>query len=69
METLTPLPRPSGWFFSLAATWLVLVSLVASLLRADPMPLWRDLRVDTWAYLILLAAVLRAVFLVELYRA
>jgi prolipoprotein diacylglyceryltransferase len=54
METLTPLPRPSGWFFSLAASWLVLVSLVASLLRADPTPLWRELRVDTWAYLILL---------------
>ncbi len=52
METLTPLPRPSGWLFSLAASWLVLVSLVTSLLRVDPVPLWRDLRVDTMAYLI-----------------
>jgi phosphatidylglycerol:prolipoprotein diacylglycerol transferase len=52
METLTPLPRPSGWLFSLAATWVVLISLVTSLLRVDPMPLWRDLRMDTLAYLI-----------------
>jgi prolipoprotein diacylglyceryltransferase len=54
METLTPLPRPSGWLFSLAASWLVLVCLVASLLRADPMPMWRELRVSTWSYLALL---------------
>ncbi len=54
METLTPLPRPSGWLASLALSWLVLVSLVASLLRADPTPLWRDLRIDTWVYLVLL---------------
>ena len=52
METLTPLPRPSGWLFSLAASWLVLVSLVASLLRIDPMPLWNNLRMDTLAYLL-----------------
>jgi prolipoprotein diacylglyceryltransferase len=54
METLTPLPRPSGWLFSLAATWLVLVSLAATLLRADPTPIWKEMRMDTWAYLILL---------------
>ncbi len=54
METLTPLPRPSGWLFSLATAWLVLVSLVASLLRVDPIQTWNDLRVDTWIYLVLL---------------
>lgn len=54
METLTPLPRPSGWLCSLGVSWLVLVSLVASFLRVDPTPLWNDLRLDTWVYLVLL---------------
>jgi len=54
METLVPLPRPSGWLSSLALSWLVLVSLVASFLRADPMQMWRGVRLDTWVYLVLL---------------
>ncbi len=54
METLTPLPRPSGWLSSLGTSWLVLVSLVASFLRTDPVPLWNGLRLDTWVYLVLL---------------
>lgn len=52
METLTPLPRPSGWFFSLAVSWLALISLVASFLRADPTPAWRGLRLDTMVDLV-----------------
>ena len=54
LESLIPLPRPAGWLFSLAATWLVLVGLAASLLRADPAPLWNGFRHETWVYLILL---------------
>ncbi|WP_303773213.1 prolipoprotein diacylglyceryl transferase [Anaerolinea thermophila] len=53
MEALIPIPRPSGWLSSLALTWLTLVGLVASLFRADPMPRWNNLRVDTWVYLVL----------------
>lgn len=53
MEVLIPIPRPSGWLSSLALTWLVLVNLVASLFRADSMPIWNHFRVDTWAYLLL----------------
>jgi len=53
LEQLTPMPRPAGWLFSLAASWLALVNLVASLLRADPAPRWGELRADSWLNLIL----------------
>lgn len=53
LELLTPMPRPAGWLFSLAASWLSLVSLVASLLRADPALRWGQLRADTWLNLVL----------------
>ena len=53
LELLTPMPRPAGWLFSLAASWLSLVNLVASLLRADPAPRWGQLRADTWLNLVL----------------
>lgn len=53
MERLTPLPRPSGWLFCLAASWLTLVGLVTSLLRADPQPIWHQLRLESWTYVAL----------------
>jgi hypothetical protein len=54
MERLIPLPRPSGWLFSLAAAWYIVVSLVVSLLRADPQPAWRAFHLDTLGNLIAL---------------
>jgi phosphatidylglycerol---prolipoprotein diacylglyceryl transferase len=53
LELLTPIPRPAGWLFSLAAVWMALVNLIATLLRADPAPLWGRLRADTWINLFL----------------
>ena len=49
MELRVPLPRPSGWLSSLAATWLIAIDLVVSLLRADPAPRLEGLglRLDT----------------------
>lgn len=58
MENLMPLPRPSGWLFSLAASWFVVVDLVVSLLRADPQPLLGRLRLATLADLVALAITL-----------
>jgi phosphatidylglycerol:prolipoprotein diacylglycerol transferase len=55
MERMMPLPRPSGWLFSLAASWYVIVDLVVSLLRADPQPSWGRLHFDTLGNLVLLA--------------
>ena len=55
MERLVLLPRPSGWLSSLASTWFVTVALVVSLLRADPVPTWGGLHLDTLEDLILLA--------------
>lgn len=58
MEQLAPLPRPSGWLASLAATWLVAVALVVSLLRADPVPPWGPFHAETLEFLVLLASFL-----------
>jgi len=61
MEYLIRIPRPSGWLFSLAAAWYAAVDLVVSLLRADPLPVWRGMRLDTLGNLVILALCL-AVF-------
>lgn len=58
LETLTPVPRPAGWFSTLAGTWVVVVGLAASLLRSDPAPLWHNLRLDTWTNLVWLVVFL-----------
>jgi phosphatidylglycerol:prolipoprotein diacylglycerol transferase len=55
MERLIPLPRPSGWLFSLAATWYIVVDLVVSLLRSDPQPSWGVFHLDTLGNLVALA--------------
>lgn len=55
MERLILLPRPSGWLFSLAATWYIVVNLVVSLLRADPQPSWGGFHLDTLGNLVALA--------------
>ena len=57
LEMLTPLPRPSGWLASLATAWFMVVYLVISLLRVDPVPTWGQgqIHVDTLGSLILLA--------------
>jgi phosphatidylglycerol:prolipoprotein diacylglycerol transferase len=58
MERLVPLPRPSGWLFSLAAAWFIVVDLVVSLLRTDPLPTWGLVRLVTLADLIALVLAL-----------
>ncbi len=55
MERLIPIPRPSGWLFSLAATWYIVVDLVVSLLRADPQPSRGVFHLDTLGNLVALA--------------
>jgi phosphatidylglycerol---prolipoprotein diacylglyceryl transferase len=54
MEQLILLPRPSGWLFSLAASWYIVIDLVVSLLRADPQPAWGALRLATLGDLVAL---------------
>ena len=58
VERLILIPRPAGWLFSLAAAWFIAVDLVVSLLRVDPQPAWREIRVVTLANLIALALAL-----------
>ncbi len=57
MEQMILIPRPAGWLSSLAAAWFLSVNLVASLLRADPVPTAGALpiRVDVLENLVLLA--------------
>jgi prolipoprotein diacylglyceryltransferase len=57
-EQLIPLPRPSGWLFALAASWYIVVDLVVSLLRVDPLPLVGRLRLVTLGNLIALVPML-----------
>ena len=52
IDQLPPTRLPAGAAFTLGVFGLSLVSFLMSLLRADPAPMWHNLRLETWIALL-----------------
>jgi len=66
LETRRKPLRPAGWLSGLAIAGLLLNLLAASLLRADPAPHWRGLRLDSWMAIIYLVLLFTPVIIISL---